>query len=326
MVEEQLPFKFKFAESGIVDPVNTSMKKQGKLRYSEAFYSVQGEGKFVGVPSVFLRTFGCNFRCMNFGLPRTEEMRDVKQKKGIIHNQEVQGLLDNKVHETTKEFNDLPIIHTGCDTYASIYPEFKHFNMLRTIDEVVEHLISLLPEGKWTMDNGQDIHLIMTGGEPLLAWQRLYVELFEHPKMKDLKNVTFETNTTQFLHKDFKDYLNRQDRFTVTWSCSPKLSVSGEPWETAIKPEVACDYDGVDGSDIYLKFVVADRTDIDEAGRAVSEYRSAGLECPVYLMPLGGRSEEYNLNVQEVANLCMERGWRFTPRLHISLFGNAWGT
>ena len=304
----------------------SNASKQAKLRYSEAFYSVQGEGKFVGVPSVFLRTFGCNFRCMNFGLPRSEEMRDVKQKQGIIHNQEVQSLLDNKVHETTKEFNDLPIIHTGCDTYASIYPEFKHFNMLRTVDEVVEHLISLLPEGKWTMANGQDIHLIMTGGEPLLAWQRLYEELFEHPKMKDLKNVTFETNTTQFLHKDFKDYLNRQNRFTVTWSCSPKLSVSGEPWETAIKPEVACDYDGVDGSDIYLKFVVADRTDIDEAGRAVSEYRSAGLECPVYLMPLGGRSEEYNLNVQEVANLCMERGWRFTPRLHISLFGNAWGT
>ena len=32
------------------------------------------------------------------------------------------------------------------------------------------------------------------------------------------------------------------------------------------------------------------------------------------------------LYVQEVANICMERGWRFTPRLHISLFGNAWGT
>ena len=84
-----------------------------KLRYSEAFYSVQGEGKFVGVPSVFLRTFGCNFRCMNFGLDRNEPMRDVKQKAGIKHNQEVQELLDNKVHETTKEFNDLPIIHTG---------------------------------------------------------------------------------------------------------------------------------------------------------------------------------------------------------------------
>ena len=42
-----------------------------KLRYSEAFYSVQGEGKFVGVPSVFLRTFGCNFRCMNFGVDKS---------------------------------------------------------------------------------------------------------------------------------------------------------------------------------------------------------------------------------------------------------------
>jgi 7-carboxy-7-deazaguanine synthase len=263
---------------------------------------------------------------MNFGLDRSEPMRDVKQKQGVIHNQEVMGLLDMGVHEKTKVFEDLPIIHTGCDTYASIYPEFKHFNRQATVDEVVEHLISLLPEGKWTMDNGQDVHLIMTGGEPLLAWQRLYVELFEHPRMQDLKNVTFETNTTQHLHDDLYNYLHDSDRITVTWSCSPKLSVSGEPWDTAIKPEVAYEYSLVDGSDLYLKFVVADRTDIEEAGRAVEAYREAGVECPVYLMPLGGRSEEYNLNVQEVANICMEKGWRFKPRLHISLFGNAWGT
>ena len=297
-----------------------------KLRYSEAFYSVQGEGKFVGVPSVFLRTFGCNFRCMNFGLDRSEPMRDAKQKDGIIHNQEVQSLLDAGVHETTKQFEDLPIIHTGCDTYASIYPEFKHLNRKAGVDEVVEHLLSLTPNGHWVQDNGQDVHLIITGGEPLLAWQKLYVELFEHERMKDLKNVTFETNTTQNLYPALRDYFNNQDRITVTWSCSPKLSVSGESWADAIKPDVAVDYSSVSGSDIYLKFVVADRTDIEEAGRAVEEYRSAGLECPVYLMPLGGRSEEYNLNVQEVADICMEKGWRFTPRLHISLFGNAWGT
>ena len=296
-----------------------------KLRYSEAFYSVQGEGRFVGVPSVFLRTFGCNFRCMNFG---TDEKRDrwEQHKAGKKHNDEVMALIDAGVHKDTKEFNDLPIIHTGCDTYASIYPEFKHFNMLREVDEVVEHLLSLLPEGKWTMDNGQDIHLIMTGGEPLLAWQRLYIELFEHPRMKDLKNVTFETNTTQVLHEDFFNYLNNHERIAVTWSCSPKLSVSGEPWDTAIKPDVASQYSRVNGSDIYLKFVVATNDDFDEVTRAVQEYRDAGVECPVYLMPLGGRSEEYNLNVKEVAEACMERGWRFTPRLHISLFGNAWGT
>ena len=123
-----------------------------KLRYSEAFYSVQGEGKFVGVPSVFLRTFGCNFRCMNFG---TDETRDrwEQHKAGKKHNAEVKALIDAGVHKDTKEFNDLPIIHTGCDTYASIYPEFKHFNMLKEVDEVVEHLLSLYQKanGQWTM-------------------------------------------------------------------------------------------------------------------------------------------------------------------------------
>merc|ERR1711965_575217 len=127
---------------------------------------------------------------MNFGLPRTELMRDEKQKAGIRYNEEVKGLLDTDVHKNTKQFTDLPIIHTGCDTYASIYPEFKHFNKLAGVDAVVEHLLSLTPNGKWVQDNGQDVHLIMTGGEPLLAWQRLYVELFEHPRMQDLKNVT----------------------------------------------------------------------------------------------------------------------------------------
>ena len=297
-----------------------------KLRYSEAFYSVQGEGKFVGVPSVFLRTFGCNFRCMNFGLGRDEPSREEKHKAGQRYNEEVKALIDNGVDKTTKTFEDLPIIHTGCDTYASIYPEFKHFNRQATVDEVVEHLLSLTPNGKWIQDNGQDVHLIITGGEPLLAWQRLYVELFEHERMRDLKNVTFETNTTQMLYTELSDYFNNQDRITVTWSCSPKLSVSGESWTDAIKPDVAVGYSNVRGSDIYLKFVVADRTDIEEAGRAVEAYRDAGVECPVYLMPLGGRSEEYNLNVKEVAEVCMEKGWRFTPRLHISLFGNAWGT
>jgi organic radical activating enzyme len=297
-----------------------------KLRYSEAFYSVQGEGKFVGVPSVFLRTFGCNFRCMNFGLGKNEPSRAEKTANKIRYNPEVADLIAKDVHKTTARFEDLPIIHTGCDTYASIYPEFKDFNKLAEVDEVVDHLLSLLPEGKWTMDNGQDVHLILTGGEPLLAWQRLYVELFEHPKMRDLKNVTIETNTTQNLHDDFRDYLGSQDRFNITFSCSPKLSVSGESWEDAIRPEIAHQYYSVPGSDIYFKFVVADKDDVDEVTRAVRAYRDAGVECPVYLMPLGGRSEEYTFNVQEVADLCMERGWRFSPRLHISLFGNAWGT
>ena len=72
--------------------------------------------------------------------------------------------------------------------------------------------------------------------------------------------------------------------------------------------------------------MVADKIDVGEVERAVTEFRAAGLECPVYLMPVGGRTEGYDLTVQEVAKLAMEKGWRFTPRLHITLFGNAWGT
>jgi organic radical activating enzyme len=293
-----------------------------KLRYSEAFYSVQGEGKFVGVPSVFLRTFGCNFRCINFGLPRGTPMRET----GVKYNPEVRKLLDDGITSKTEKFEDLPIVHTGCDTYASIYPEFKKYMMDRTADEVVDHLLSLIPEGKWTMNNGQDIHLVITGGEPLLGWQRFWQELLEHPRMRDLKNVTFETNATQSLREDFGEYLRNQRRLAVTFSCSPKLSVSGESWSDAIRPEIVHSYYSIPNSDLYLKFVVADDIDVDEVHKAVGEYRDAGIECPVYVMPLGGRSEEYKHNTRRVAELAMERGWRYTPRLHVDIFGNAWGT
>jgi len=289
-----------------------------KLRYSEAFYSVQGEGKFVGVPSVFLRTFGCNFRCQNFGLERGR----AKEK----HNPEVAELIaSDKLNEIDK-FEDLPIIHTGCDTYASIYPEFKKFMMDKDVDEVVEHLLSLTPEGKWTMDNGQDIHLILTGGEPML-WQRFWPHLLDHPRMQDLKNITIETNGTQQAQKSFLDLFASRPRIKLTWSCSPKLTVSGEEWAQAIKPEVVATYKySLPNSDMYLKFVVADQIDVEEVHKAVTEYRLAGVECPVYLMPLGGRSEEYEMNEPKVAEIAMKQGWRFSPRMHIALFGNAWGT
>jgi organic radical activating enzyme len=296
-----------------------------KLRYSEAFYSVQGEGRFVGVPSVFLRTFGCNFRCMNFGLDKHPN-RAEKLEQGIKYNPEVKKLLDDGILDKVNKFEDLPIVHTGCDTYASIYPEFKKYMKDHTVDEVVDYVLGLTPQGKWTMDNGQDVHFILTGGEPLLGWQRLYMDLFKHPRMGDLKNVTFETNTTQTLRDDFREWLNNERSFHITWSCSPKLSVSGEPWDTAIKPDIARQYFDVPNSSMYFKFVVATEEDVDEVTKAVEQYRAEGIDVPVYVMPLGGRSEEYKLNTRGVATLAMERGWRYTPRLHVDIFGNAWGT
>lgn len=291
-----------------------------EIRYTEIFYSLQGEGRFVGVPSVFFRTFGCNFRCKGFSRPRGETYGR--------YNPEVEALIKAGVHETTERFEDLPLVHTGCDTYASIYPEFRHLNQTALVEDIPSLLLDKVPYGDWIQPNGQDVHLIFTGGEPLLAWQTLYAELFQQPRMQSLRNVTFETNTTQMIRPDLYNYLDSRDRnFHVTFSCSPKLSVSGESWDDAIRPEVARQYLGIPNSELYLKFVISDRQDVEEVGQAVSEYRRAlNRDVPVYLMPVGGKTDEYALNEQEVAALALEMGWRFTPRLHLNLYGNRWGT
>ena len=41
------------------------------MKISEIFYSIQGEGMLAGVPSVFLRTSGCNLRCTWCDTPYT---------------------------------------------------------------------------------------------------------------------------------------------------------------------------------------------------------------------------------------------------------------
>jgi organic radical activating enzyme len=103
-----------------------------KLRYSEAFYSVQGEGKFVGVPSVFLRTFGCNFRCMNFGLGKDEPSRAEKHEAGQRYNQEVLDLLDSGIIAKTEKFTDLPIIQGVTLMQVSI-PSLKTLTNLQKL-------------------------------------------------------------------------------------------------------------------------------------------------------------------------------------------------
>ena len=287
------------------------------LRYSEAFYSVQGEGNFIGTPSVFLRSFGCNLRCQGFGLTRGTPKKKISD--------EVVNLLNSGVLSRVSKFEDLPMVRTGCDTYASIYPEFKKYMMDRSVDQVVEHLLSLTPENKWLMDNGQDIHFILTGGEPLL-WQRFWINLFAHSQMQDLRNLTIETNTTQKLQPQFAEYLSTQNRFQVTWACSPKLTVSAEPWKNAIRPEIARSYLNIDKSKMYLKFVVADNIDIDDVHKAVKEFSDGGVDVPVYVMPVGGCKEEYGENKVNVAELALAKGWRYSPRLQVELFGNSWGT
>lgn len=284
--------------------------KQQSLKVSEIFYSAQGEGRFVGVPSIFLRTFGCNFTCGGFGLPRGEvsnERNDVQV-------------------ELYKRYEDLPLVNTGCDSYASWDPRFKHLSPTYTVDEAVSKMLALVPGNRWTQANGNDVHLVITGGEPLLGWQRVYPTLLKHPDMYDLLNLTFETNGTQKLHKDFIQYMKfwgSHGLREITFSVSAKLSPSGERWEDAIKPDIVVSYQQL--GTVYLKFVVEKPADFDEVDRAVKEYRAAGFKGVVYIMPVGGVVSVYDGNKFNVADEAMLRGYYYSPRLHVDLWGNSWG-
>jgi 7-carboxy-7-deazaguanine synthase len=280
-----------------------------KLKVSEIFYSAQGEGRFVGVPSVFLRTFGCNFTCGGFGMPRGTCSTERDEVKVELYNR----------------YEDLPLVNTGCDSYASWDPRFKHLSLTYETADVVGKMLALVPGGSWQMPNGNDTHLVITGGEPLLGWQRAYSELLSHPDMYNLKNITFETNGTQELHEDFAKYLklwNRGGR-EITFSVSAKLSASGESWADAVKPEIVKSYERVGTT--YLKFVVEKPSDFDEVDRAVSEYRKAKFKGVIYIMPVGGVVKVYDGNKFNVADEAMLRGYYYSPRLHVDLWGNSWG-
>lgn len=279
-----------------------------KIKVSELFYSLQGEGQYVGVPSIFLRTFGCNFTCSGFGMPHGEL------------SSERLGIDPNKY----SDYKHLPLVHTGCDSYASWDPRFKHLSPLMTVEAIVDEMKKLLPEGKF----GRDKHLIITGGEPLLGWQRSFPDLFDEiiNRGMNLREVTFETNGTQFLTNDFYDWLYRNSsHIRFTFSVSAKLPCSGEPWEEAIRPDVVRQYTMIP-SQVYFKFVVATRNDLADAIIAVNEYKDNGVDVPVYLMPVGGTNEVYELNERNVADFCRDNGLRFSPRIQVPLYKNAWGT
>ena len=277
-----------------------------KIKIAELFYSIQGEGRYMGVPSVFLRTFGCNFKCEGFGMPRGEL------------SQEAINIDPTKY----TDYKMLPLVSTGCDSYASWDPRFKDLSPMLTSEAIVDRIMEIIPYNEW-----KDEHLVITGGEPLLGWQRAYPDLLNNPKMKALKEITFETNGTQKLTPEFKAYLSKWNSEVgkeLTFSVSAKLPCSGEKWEDAICPEIVCEYEEVGTA--YLKFVIATEDDFDDAVTAVLEFRKAGFKGHVYLMPVGGVESVYALNNRTVADLAMKHGLRYSDRLQVPLFKNEWGT
>jgi organic radical activating enzyme len=282
-----------------------------KIKIAELFYSIQGEGRYMGVPSVFLRTFGCNFKCAGFGMPR-----------GEVSHEAVDIAATHTMIESFQKYEELPLVSTGCDSYASWMPEFKDLSPMLTSEAITDRIMEIIPHNEW-----KDDHLVITGGEPLLGWQRAYPDLLNNSKMKALKEITFETNGTQKLTPEFKEYLrkwNSEVGKELTFSVSAKLPCSGESWEDAIKPEIVCEYEEVGTA--YLKFVIATEQDFADAECAIGAYRAAGFKGHVYLMPVGGVESVYALNNKAVAIMAMKAGLRYSDRLQVPLFKNEWGT
>ncbi len=228
---------------------------------SEIFHSVQGEGILAGMPSVFIRTSGCNLRCQ------------------------------------------------WCDTpYASWNPEGTQMSVSQIMAKVAEYDCK---------------HIVVTGGEPMVAPE--IGELLQALKRQS-HHVTIETAGT----------IPPTDTLIDLASLSPKLSHStpsvqtaGEAWSLKherlrLQPDVLKQW--CDSHDYQLKFVVASRSDLEELKSAIE---SIGIDIPperVLLMPEGLTTETLKERQAFIIEACKQRGYRYSPRLHIDLFGNTRGT
>jgi len=220
------------------------------VKIAEVFYSVQGEGMLVGVPSVFVRTSGCNLRC------------------------------------------------AWCDTpYTSWQPEGDERSIESIAREVERHGAS---------------HVVVTGGEPMIAPE--IVELTR----RLAGHLTIETAGTV-------DAEVRCDLMSI----SPKLANSTPEGRWAAQherlrhqPEVLKSL--MSRFAYQLKFVIARAEDIAEV-RAIVEETCADREC-VVLMPEGVEPGVLAQRATWLVEICKREGYRFSPRLHIDLWGNRRGT
>jgi 7-carboxy-7-deazaguanine synthase len=222
------------------------------LRIAELFYSIQGEGSLVGVPSFFIRTSGCNLRC------------------------------------------------SWCDTpYTSWTPEGVDPSIDQILNEARAHPARFA---------------VVTGGEPMIAPEVL-------PLTARLRNagfhITIETAGTIF-----------RPVTCDLMSISPKLANSTPegPWaerhdRLRIQPDVLSQLIG--RYDYQLKFVIAGAEDIDEVHELVRQLNAAADR--VILMPEGTDPERLRDRAIWLAEICKAEGFRFSPRLHVDLYGNRRG-
>ena len=275
-----------------------------RYRISEIFHSVQGEGRYTGVPSLFLRFWGCNFQCRGFGksqLPKTRIDR----------------------------LEDFPVLESGCDTEYAWNPAFRHLSEEMTADEICDRLEELVPSFQHPYSS-LETHLVITGGEPMLNQAGIVTVLDALAARDNLPSyITIETNGTQAPRQELADRISRYEGYgsrELFWSVSPKLSLSGEAWDAAIRPSVVAAYQMLSNAG-QLKFVVDGSSAAwDEVARARNAFRSTGIEWETTIMPLGATRQQLEKTQADICKGALARGYHFSARLHAWIFGNTPGT
>ena len=293
------------------------------LKYSETFYSAQGEGSYVGIPSLWMRFFLCNLQCNGFGQEDPTNPDTYELPYETIDISDITNVID------------LPVFDKGCDSSYTWAKKYKHLITDRSVEEAVDELTALLPHSKFIHPvTQQNAHMVFTGGEPMLKntqpGMMHVIEEFKRRKNQPM-NVTVETNGTKPITDEFAEWIQREyshwaDGREWYWSLSPKLwSTAGEKFEKAIKPEVIGKYAEVSPKG-QLKFVV---NGTDESWREVEEhtklFRDAGCNFPVWIMGVGGTFEGLVQTEATIADEAIQRGYNYTSRVHVHIYGNAIG-
>jgi organic radical activating enzyme len=269
-----------------------------QLPIAEQFYSIQGEGRYMGHPAVFLRTAGCNFLCG--GTAAASAYEDTE------YATETQAMADNSaegggswVCDTIGEWMD-----GDHYTVDELYEEWEEQDYLKRIDD--------------------GAHIVVTGGEPLLHEEALVAFLDRLDQEGHALFVEIETNGSIYPGDAFRAHIDQ-------YNISPKLSNSGMGRERRYKKDVLGRYVdqhmGVSSADVAnadFKFVVGTREDWTEIADDFLEQ----FEIPpenVYLMPTGGTQDDLMLTRSDVAELAKEHAVQYTDRLQIVIWDQATG-
>lgn len=240
----------------------------------EIFYSVQGEGKSIGIPAVFVRTSLCNLHCFWCDTDYTW----------------------NWAHTRFEHANDAR-------------PEYRKFVKKDWIDACsIEDVADRIR----AFDRP---HVILTGGEPMLQ-QPALLNLMNRLREDWKRAVFFEIETNGVIRPD-ATFDAAIDQYNV----SPKLENSRNPRKLREKPAVYRFFAG--SPKAFFKFVVAEKSDLDEVLDLINRYRIAPEK--VWLMPEGNTREALAARREWLVEVCKTYGFRFSDRLHVQIWGEKKG-